>query len=271
MIPVALTIAGSDPSGGAGIQADLKTFHQLQVYGAAAISLITVQNTRGVSRVETLDPALISEQVAAVLEDLPTRAIKTGALGSAAIIESIARTLERKSRGCPLVIDPVMISTSGALLAENSAVSALERFLLPMATLITPNLEEATRLSDLSVKTPDQMRQAATRIAGAAGREDTLSVLIKGGHLENEDALDILFHRGVFTEFRSCRISTGHTHGTGCTYSAAITALLARGFDLPEAVRRAKRFIDEAIRTNPGLGSGAGPLNHWAVSGIDPG
>jgi hydroxymethylpyrimidine/phosphomethylpyrimidine kinase len=250
MIPIALTIAGSDPSGGAGIQADLKTFHQLHVYGTAAITLITVQNTTRVSRVEMLDPALVAGQIDAVLEDLPPQAAKTGALGTAAIIEAVAAC----SIECPLVVDPVMISKHGVALMDSMARDALRRLLMPKAALVTPNLQEAAELAGVPVEDLDQMREAAIRI----GR----SVLIKGGHLDG-DAVDLLYHDGVFTEMRADRIDTRHTHGTGCTYSAAITAFLARGFQMVEAVTHAKRFIDEAIRTNPGLGAGSGPVNHW--------
>jgi hydroxymethylpyrimidine/phosphomethylpyrimidine kinase len=260
MIPIALTIAGSDPSGGAGIQADLKTFHQLHVYGTAAITLITVQNTTRVSRVEMLDPALVSGQIDAVLEDLPPQAAKTGALGTAAIIEAVAAC----SIECPVVVDPIMISKHGAPLMDSDARDALRRLLLPKAALITPNLHEAAELAGMPVEDLDQMKEAAIRI----GR----SVLIKGGHLADlhvdADAVDLLYHNGVFTELRAARIDTRHTHGTGCTYSAAITAWLAHGFQMVEAVTRAKRFIDEAIRTNPGIGAGSGPVNHWVVSDL---
>jgi hydroxymethylpyrimidine/phosphomethylpyrimidine kinase len=250
MIPIALTIAGSDPSGGAGIQADLKTFHQLHVYGAAAITLITVQNTTRVSRVEMLDPALVSEQIDAVLEDLPPQAAKTGALGTAVIVEAVAGRLI----ACPLVVDPVMISKHGAPLMDSTARDALRKLLLPKAALVTPNLHEAAELAGMSVDNLDRMREAAIRIGG--------SVLIKGGHLSG-DSVDLLYHDGGFTELRAVRIDTRHTHGTGCTYSAAITAFLARGVPMVEAVTRAKRFIDEAIRTSPGIGAGSGPVNHW--------
>jgi hydroxymethylpyrimidine/phosphomethylpyrimidine kinase len=255
VIPIALTIAGSDPSGGAGIQADLKTFHQLKVFGTAAITLVTVQNTTRMSRVETLDPRLVSEQIDAVTEDLPPQAAKTGALGTAAIIEAVAAC----GLKCPLVVDPVMIGKHGALLMDSAGREALRRLLLPKAALVTPNLHEAVELAGIPVEDFDQMRDAALRIA----RFGSLSVLIKGGHLE-DDAVDLLYHDEGFTELRAARIDTPHTHGTGCTYSAAITAWLARGFPMVEAVTRAKRFIDEAIRTNPGLGAGSGPVNHWA-------
>ena len=261
VIPIALTIAGSDPSGGAGIQADLKTFHQLRVYGTAAITLITVQNSTRMLRVETLDPSLVSEQINAVLEDLPPKAAKTGALGTAAIIEAIAGcTLH-----CPLVVDPVMIGKHGTPLMDLAGREAMRRLLLPKATLVTPNLHEAAELAGLPMEgfNFDQMREAALLIARFGG----ISVLIKGGHLKG-DALDLLYHDGGFTELRAARIDTPHTHGTGCTYSTAITAFLARGFPMIESVTRAKRFIDEAIRTNPGLGAGSGPVNHWAANSL---
>jgi hydroxymethylpyrimidine/phosphomethylpyrimidine kinase len=255
MIPIALTIAGSDPSGGAGIQADLKTFHQLNVFGTTAITLITIQNTTRVSRVEPLDPALVSEQIAAVLEDLLPQAAKTGALGTAAIVKAVAAF----SFACPLVVDPVMISKHGAPLVDVTAREALRSLLVPKAALVTPNLHEASELGGMLVEEPGQMAEAAERIARCGAQ----SVLIKGGHLKG-DAVDLLFHRGGFTELRTPRIDTRHTHGTGCTYSAAITAFLARGLDMVEAVTRARRFIDNAIRTGPGLGAGSGPVNHWA-------
>jgi hydroxymethylpyrimidine/phosphomethylpyrimidine kinase len=258
MIPIALTIAGSDPGGGAGIQADLKTFHQLGVYGTTAITLITIQNTTGMSLLHTLDPAIVGGQIDAVLADLPPLAAKTGALGTAAIIEAIAARKVGKP-DFPLVVDPVMIGKHGAPLIDTHARTALRELLIPRAALVTPNLPEAAELASIPVHNVDQMKEAALRIADLGAR----AVLVKGGHLEG-DAVDVLWHEGVFTEFRAARIETRHTHGTGCTYSAAITAFLARGFPLPEAVARAKRFIDEAIRTNPGLGAGAGPVNHWA-------
>ena len=260
MVPIALTIAGSDPSGGAGIQADLKTFHQLGVYGTSALTLITVQNTRGVTRVEILDPSLVAEQLAAVISDLPPRAAKTGALGNAAIIEAIVSS----ALNCPLIVDPVMISKHRAPLMDLSAREALAKLIIPRAALVTPNLHEAEALTGIVVKTPGHMREAAVRISGLGA----ISVLIKGGHLDG-DAMDLLFHQGKFTEYSSPRIATRHTHGTGCTYSAAITAFVARGLELPDAVRMAKRFIHEAINTAPGLGSkqgqGFGPVNHWAA------
>lgn len=254
---VALSIAGSDPSGGAGIQADLKTFHQFGVYGEAVIALLTVQNTRAVKRIEILDPDFVEEQIRAVLEDIPPAAVKTGALGNAAVVRRVAQ-LAPLFR-CPLVVDPVMISKHGAPLIAEEARAALWNELLPQATLITPNLHEASALAGFNVETLEQMREAARRLHAHTGA----AILVKGGHLEG-DAVDLLWDGAVFREFRAERIDTPNTHGTGCTYSAAITASLALGIELPHAVARAKAYISEAIGTNPGLGSGCGPVNHHA-------
>lgn len=257
MIPIALTIAGSDPSGGAGVQADLKTFHQFGVYGTSVITLLTVQNTVGVSRVELMSADLIAQQIQAVVADVVPRVAKTGALGGIAAIEAIAAA----ELPCPLVVDPVMISKHGAPLMAEEAQNALRTLLLPKAELVTPNLPEASAIAGIEVATPEAMREAAKRIADMGSR----AVLVKGGHLEGE-ALDLLYTNGVFTELTSPRIDTRHTHGTGCTYSAAITACLAKGLGLAVAVAAGKEFITEAIRTAPGLGSGCGPVNHWARS-----
>ena len=258
MIPVALTIAGSDPSGGAGIQADLKTFHQFVVYGEAAITLLTVQNSLGVSRVEVMAPDLVRDQIAAVLDDIPPAAAKTGALGSAEIVRTVARAASDFT--FPLVVDPVMISKHGAPLLSEEAVAAIRSDLLPRAALVTPNVPEAAALTGITIRTQDDMRRAACRLATMGAR----AVLIKGGHLEG-DATDTLYDGSAWHDFPAPRIATPHTHGTGCTYSAAIAAGLARGLPLVEAVSLAKRFIHEAIRTNPGLGRGSGPVNHFAA------
>jgi len=257
MVPVALTIAGSDPSGGAGIQADLKTFHQFEVYGEAVITLLTVQNTVRVSRVDVVDPALVLEQLSAVIEDIPPGAAKTGALGSAAMVTAVARAAEHFR--FPLVVDPVMVSKHGLSLLPGDAVDAIRDQLLPRAYLITPNVPEAEALSGVNIASPEDARIAAERLISMGAR----TVLVKGGHLEG-DAIDVLFDGTQWHEFRAPRVITPHTHGTGCTYSAAITAGLANGLPLAEAVGRAKKFIHEAIRTNPGLGSGSGPVNHHA-------
>lgn len=255
--PAALTIAGSDPSGGAGIQADLKTFHQFGVYGEAVVTLITVQNTTRVSRVECLPPGLVAEQMQAVVEDIPPAAAKTGALGNAAIVQAVARAAE--GFRFPLVVDPVMISKHGAPLLAADAQRALRERLLPLAALVTPNLPEAEALAGRTVRGVEDMRRAAEAIAALGAR----AVLVKGGHME-ASATDVLLAGGQWFEFPGQRVDSPHTHGTGCTLSAAVAALLARGLALPEAVGAAKRFIAEAIRTAPGLGRGSGPVNHFA-------
>jgi hydroxymethylpyrimidine/phosphomethylpyrimidine kinase len=256
-IPVALTIAGSDPSGGAGIQADLKTFHQRGVYGASVITLLTVQNTRQVSVVEIVSPQIVAGQLQAVLEDIPPSAAKTGALGDSEIVRLIAEMAQDFQ--FPLVVDPVMISKHGNPLMNGSARAAMAELLLPRAFLVTPNLHEAGELAQMPVFDLATMKEAAIKIASLGAK----SVLIKGGHLE-EDAVDVLYWKGEFAFYKSPRIHTSHTHGTGCTYSACITAELAKGRDLAAAVDTAKRFITLAIETNPGLGKGSGPVNHHA-------
>jgi hydroxymethylpyrimidine/phosphomethylpyrimidine kinase len=256
--PVALTIAGSDPSGGAGIQADLKTFHQFGVYGEAVITLLTVQNTRRVSRVQIVDPGLVREQIAAVIEDIPPGAIKTGALGDARVIEVVAAF----AFDAPLVVDPVMISKHGAALMANEAAEALRKLLAPRAALITPNLPEAEALTGISVATIEDARRAAALILGMGAR----AVLIKGGHFLDTATDLLLTASGGERLYPAERIDTPHTHGTGCTYSAAITAELARGTALGEAVARAKAYITAAIAENPGLGGGSGPVNHHAIA-----
>lgn len=258
MIRSALTIAGSDPSGGAGIQADLKTFHQHGVYGMAVVALVTVQNTRRVSRVEVLQADLVGQQLDAVLEDIPPAAVKTGALGSAAVIEAVAERLG--ARRAPLVVDPVMVSKHGHTLIEPSARDALVRRLLPCAYLLTPNAHEAAVLLGRPVETLAEAEQAARRIADLGPS----AVLVKGGHLDEHEAVDVLFFEGHVTHFASPRVDTRHTHGTGCTASAAITAWLARGAALPDAVARTKQWLNEALRSAPGVGQGIGPVNHLA-------
>src|SRR5580704_16959593 len=254
IVPVALTIAGSDPSGGAGIQADLKTFHQFGVYGEAVITLLTVQNTVGVKRVECMPPDLVTEQIRAVISDIPPAAAKTGALGNREIIQAVAE-LAADFR-FPLVVDPVLVSKHGAALLASDAIELLKPYLLPRAFLLTPNLEEAAILAGIAVDDVASMRAAAQEIFEMG----TQAVLVKGGHLGG-DAIDVLLYQGEWTEFTAPRVETRHTHGTGCTYSAAITASLAAGDDLRTAIQRAKGYITEAIRTNPGLGSGSGPVN----------
>ncbi len=256
MVHVALTIAGSDPSGGAGIQADLKTFHAHGVYGAAAITLLTVQNTRGVSAVEAIRPDLVRDQARAVIDDIPPDAVKTGALGNAGVVLAVAEIAA--SLRAPLVVDPVMISKHGAPLLDADAISALKDALLPRAYLVTPNAPEAALLSGIEVSD----RASAEEAARAIAERGPGAVLIKGGHLEGAQAIDYLLVDGAIVEIASPRIASRHTHGTGCTYSAAITARLAHGDALLDAVRGAKAWLTEAIAAAPGVGGGIGPVDH---------
>jgi hydroxymethylpyrimidine/phosphomethylpyrimidine kinase len=236
------------------LQADLKTFHRFGVYGEAVVTLITVQNSVVLERVETLAPDLVVEQIRAVLDDIPPCAAKTGALGSAAVMDAIAEAAKKFS--FPLVVDPVMISKQGARLGDGSSFEKL----IQRAFLLMPNLDEASELVGFAVDDRDSMHRAAEILIGMGAR----NVLIKGGHLKG-DALDLLYlEGGGVQEFSAVRIDTPHTHGTGCTYSAAITAELAKGTGLTQAVSLAKTFVTEAIRSNPGLGRGAGPVNHFA-------
>ncbi len=264
MVTVALTIAGSDPSGGAGIQADLKTFHQFGVYGEAVITLVTVQNTQRVSRIEMISPNLIREQIGAVLEDIPPKAAKTGALGSAEIVEAVAELAQAFS--FPLVVDPVMISKQGARLMSPEAEEALKHKLLPYAAVVTPNIPEAEALAGMKIRTEEEMSAAGDRILEFGCK----AVLVKGGHLPGEP-VDILRWPGAGgskngpSRYSGNRVTTKHTHGTGCTYSAAITAALALGNPLHEAILRSRQYVQNAIETAPGLGNGHGPINHFAA------
>lgn len=259
MIPIALTVAGSDSGGGAGIQADLKTFHRHGAYGTSAITLLTAQNTTGVARIELLAPDLVVAQIDAVAADLPVAAAKTGALGSAAIVAAVAGALARW-RIAPLVVDPVMISKHGHALLDDGAVETLRRELLPLATLVTPNRPEAEALAGLRVASEGDALRAARAIAALGAR----AVLIKGGHAEGAEVADLLFDGESALWLRAPRIDTPHTHGTGCAYSAAITARLAHGDALADAVRTAHAWLGRAIANAPGLGHGQGPVNHWA-------
>ncbi|HEV8392838.1 MAG TPA: bifunctional hydroxymethylpyrimidine kinase/phosphomethylpyrimidine kinase [Vicinamibacterales bacterium] len=255
--PVALTVAGSDSGGGAGIQADLKTFAALGVYGVSAITAVTAQNTRGVSAVEALSPGIVSAQIAAVVEDFPVAAVKTGMLANTGIIGAVARVL-RVSRVGPLVVDPVMVAKSGDRLLDSDALAALTRDLLPLAAVVTPNLPEAEVLTGMAVRTLEDQREAARRIVRLGAR----AVVVKGGHSASTDIVDVLFDGQTFTEFRAERVAGTSTHGTGCTFSAAIAAQLALGKTLADAVPLAQAYVATAIRNAPGLGHGHGPMGH---------
>ncbi|AKF06632.1 bifunctional hydroxymethylpyrimidine kinase/phosphomethylpyrimidine kinase [Sandaracinus amylolyticus] len=259
MRPIALTIAGSDPSGGAGIQADLKTFHQHGVYGTAVITLLTAQSTRGVTRVDVCAPDLVLAQLDTLLDDLAPRAAKTGALGSAAVVRAVA---DRASRfAFPLVVDPVMISKHGAPLLDEDARGAMAGELMPVAALFTPNAHEASALTGIDVRTRDDARRAARALVERGAR----AALVKGGHVEG-DPVDVLATRdGALIEIGGERIDTPHTHGTGCTYSAAIAAHLAQGATLEDAIRSAKAWLTDALRSAPGIGHGVGPVEHFAA------
>jgi hydroxymethylpyrimidine/phosphomethylpyrimidine kinase len=255
-IPRALTIAGSDSGGGAGIQADLKTFAALGVYGLSALTAITAQNTQGVRAVQELPPELVEAQVDAVLEDIGADAAKTGMLSSSAIIEVVARCVSRwKLR---LVVDPVMVAKGGDALLQPEAITTLSTRLLPLAEVVTPNLFEAEVLTGRRIETLEDMRAAAQAIFALGPRH----VVVKGGH-RAADPVDVYFDGKDFAELRAARISTRHTHGTGCTFSAAIAAFMARGLPVDAAVTGAKNYITEAIRHAPGLGNGHGPVGHF--------
>ncbi|TCP55836.1 hydroxymethylpyrimidine/phosphomethylpyrimidine kinase [Tumebacillus sp. BK434] len=254
----ALTIAGSDSGGGAGIQADLKTFTVLGVYGMSALTAITAQNTLGVHGIYNLPLEAIAQQIDAVASDIGVDAVKTGMLSQAPIIETVAQRIQA-NRIQNLVVDPVMVAKGGARLLQQDSQQALIRHLLPLAAVITPNLPEAEVLTGRTIRTVDEMKEAARHIHSFGTRY----VVVKGGHLDG-DALDILFDGETFAEFVSPRHETQHTHGTGCTFSAAITSELAKGRSVHDAVATAKAFITAAIQDTLGLGAGHGPTNHWA-------
>jgi hydroxymethylpyrimidine/phosphomethylpyrimidine kinase len=258
---IALTIAGSDPSGGAGLQADLKTFHQHQVYGLAVVSLLTVQSTRGVARVEVTRAELVAEQLDYLLADITPGAAKTGALGDVAVIEVVAA--RAAAWRWPLVVDPVMVSKHGRPLLAPAAQAALRDRLLPAAFLLTPNAPEAEALLGTQVRTVAQARQAAMALARLGPRH----VLVKGGHLEGDTVVDVLWADGVLHELAGPRVASPHTHGTGCTLSAAITARLARGAEVVGAVTEARRWLEAALRAPPEVGGGLGPLGHLTPVG----
>ena len=259
--PRALSIAGSDSGGGAGIQADLKTFGALGVFGMTAITAVTVQNTLGVSSVEAVSPRTVGDQIRAVATDIGVDASKTGMLANAGIVHAVADAVAETGIG-NLVVDPVFLSKHGALLLEEDAVAALRERILPLATIVTPNLPEAGGLAGFEVVAREDMRRAADAILGL-GPE---AVLVKGGHLEGPSAADLLVVEGEELWLEAERIDTPHTHGTGCTLSAAIAAYLARGDDLGAAVRAAKAFVTESIRHALALGGGIGPVDQlWAT------
>ena len=266
---VALTIAGSDSGGGAGVQADLKVFFRFGVYGTSALTLVTAQNTLGVQRVHLLPPEVVYAQIESVAQDFPLHAAKTGALGDAAIVEAVAEAVRRfgvrplvvdRLELNNLVVDPVMVAKGGDPLLAKEAAAALKERLFPLADLVTPNRLEAEALLGRPIRTLEEAEEAAKALLALGPK----AVLLKGGHLEGEEAVDLLATRGGVLRFSAPRVHTRNTHGTGCTLSAAIAALLAKGRPLAEAVAEAKAYLTRALKTAPSLGHGHGPLDHWA-------
>jgi hydroxymethylpyrimidine/phosphomethylpyrimidine kinase len=257
--PIALTIAGSDSGGGAGIQADLKTFHHFHVFGTSVITAVTAQNTRGVAGWVAVPLETIEQQIEAVATDLRPAATKTGMLADASVVATVAAGIRRHALA-PLVVDPVMVSASGASLLLPDAVDSVLRALIPLATLVTPNLDEAEILVGETVRDVDAMERAGRMLVSLGAT----AALIKGGHLVGDAAIDVLVHGDRVRVYSHPRLITRSTHGTGCTLSSAITAQLARGATLEESVERAIEWVHRAMATAPDLGAGHGPLNHWA-------
>jgi hydroxymethylpyrimidine/phosphomethylpyrimidine kinase len=260
--PRALTIAGSDSGGGAGIQADLKTFSAFGVYGASVITAVTAQNTVGVRAIHEIPPEIVAAQIDAVLEDIGADAIKTGMLSSAAIVEVVADRLRAHSVAS-LVVDPVMVAKSGDALLRQDAVRALCELILPLAMVVTPNAPEAAVLSGIEVTDAESAREAARRIHDLG----PALVIVKGGHLDGDNSDDLVYDGRSFEILSGRRVATPHTHGTGCTFSAAIAASLARGLEPLAAAREARAFLQGAIENAEPLGAGHGPVNHlWRSS-----
>ena len=262
----ALTIAGSDSGAGAGIQADLKTFAAHGVFGTTVVTAVTAQNTLGVTMIEAVSSDLVTAQLEAVMSDIGADAAKTGMLANAAIVEAVAAAVQ--DLDIPyLVVDPVMAASAGGRLLDEDAVAAMRSELLPRAFLVTPNVPEAEALSQVEIRTDHDRRQAAGRIASMG----PAAVVITGGHLPGDEITDVLFWRGTFHEFRTHRVAGDHTHGTGCTFAAALTSHLALGHALTDALPRAQHYVAEAIRHAPGLGRGRGPMNHfWKHAAGEP-
>jgi hydroxymethylpyrimidine/phosphomethylpyrimidine kinase len=257
---IALTIAGSDSGGGAGIQADLKTFQKFGVFGTSAVTAITAQNTRGVSSWDAVSAELVRAQIDSIAEDLFPSAFKTGMLANAAVVSAVAVAIRDHSLR-NYVLDPVMVATSGDVLLEPDAIEVIRLELVPRATLVTPNRHEAAILTGEKIDDEDAMAHAAEVLVNDMGAQ---AALVKGGHLDSGNRVVDILYDGDIRTFRQQRLETTSTHGTGCTLSAAITAQLAKGESLHAAVRRAINYVHNAIASAPGLGSGRGPLNHLA-------
>jgi hydroxymethylpyrimidine/phosphomethylpyrimidine kinase len=258
MTAIAVTIAGSDSGGGAGIQADIKAVTAMGGFAATAITALTAQNTMGVHGVVPVDPAFIAQQIEVVLTDIGADAIKTGMLHSAEVIGTVVGAVKKHAPGAPLVVDPVMVAKGGHRLLLGEAEAALRERLLPMAALLTPNLPEAEVLAGFPVHDEASMRRAADKLLALGAK----AVLMKGGHLEGDRVVDLLVHDGRVERFEDARIPSRHTHGTGCTLASATAAGLAQKMSLVDAVTRARGYVRKAIETAPGYGQGHGPLNH---------
>ena len=261
-IPIALTIAGSDSSAGAGIQADLKTFNTLGVYGVSAVTCVVAEIPGKVSRLEPISIEMVREQIDVLAKHFPIAAIKTGLLCSAAIISAVTKSIDDLRRRVPLVIDPVITATTGDSLLESDAIEAYQRELFPIASLITPNLDEAAQLLGDKIQDRQSMKRAGKELA----RKFKTAILLKGGHLRGDEAIDLLFANGKVVEFAAPFVRDVATHGTGCTYSAAITAGLAAGMPLPDSIARAKKFVTASIanrlRWKSSTGQNIDALNH---------
>lgn len=257
-VACALTIAGTDPSGGAGIHADLKTFQELKTYGMSVITSIVSQNTTGVQAVSHVSLEMIEQQLDSIISDMPIHAFKTGMIANQEMMESIYHKI--KHLHVPYVMDPVMVATSGDILIEHESRDYLRKKLLPIATIVTPNIPETEYLIGEKIETDEDMKQAAEILVKNFGAQ---AALIKGGHREG-DAVDFLYDGSRMHSFSAPRINTENTHGTGCTYAAAITANLSQGLPLYEAVNQAKDYVTLAIKYSLDLGAGSGPTNHWA-------
>ena len=263
--PVALTIAGSDSGGGAGIQADLKTFHAFGVFGCSALTAVTAQNTLGVTAVHPVPEAMVRAQIQAVAADIPPDAVKTGMLGSADLVETVAQAID-EHRLPNYVLDPVMISTSGHRLLDREAEDTIRRRLIPLAAVVTPNLHEAHILTGLPVRSPRDLAEAACALLDLGAR----AALVKGGHLGGDEAVDLLLTEEGEQFWSRPRLDTSAGHGTGCTLSAAIAAGLAAGRPLADAAAAAVDFVARALAGAPGLGAGHGPINHFVKARTDP-
>ncbi len=255
---IALTIAGSDSSGGAGIQADLKTFQALGFFGMSVVTAVTVQNTQKVYSVHEIEPLAVREQILCLFDDMPIDVVKVGMVSNSKLISSIAKTLKSVTN-CPVIVDPVMISKSGYPLLCSKAKDVLIRKLLPMAFVVTPNFYEAEVMTGMSIKNVTDMKNAAQKISDMGVK----NIIVKGGHLDDDLAIDVLFDGDQFTLLKTPRIYTTNTHGTGCTLSSAVAAYVAKGFNFVEAASLAKNYVTGAIANSINIGKGCGPINHF--------